>query len=482
VHRLEGTNCHDVARKRGRSLAGPHERRAQSGARSSRTRYRKLKPGPGRSPEEVAADQRDRIHAAMVELVAEHGYEAVTVRALARRAGVSQSTLYKHFPSKQDCFLDTYELIVRCGVQRTLAAQRRAYAWRERLGLGIRAFVGELARNPRAAHLALVDCFSAWPNSLERMARTAGLFDALLADGVARAPDGGATLPPHLAKGIVAGIACVVRQRLIVGREQELTDVGEELVGWTLSLLSEELGEFGRLHEPAALTPPPSATSGDVLDGGAGIDERSLLVAAAARLATEHGFSELSVPRIRAAAGLSRRSFDAHFDNATDCFLAAIESHTGGTLAHAARAGATHGDWRRGVCRTLATHCGLLASDERLAMLTFVEVFAPGPAGVRCRARMLADVAAGFRASAPEDQRPTAVAAEASLGAIWGLAHQQIAGGQARRMPEIAGTLAFIALAPATGARAAGEAIRAEQRRAGSTRAPTGATSSTALI
>ncbi|HEY2333422.1 MAG TPA: helix-turn-helix domain-containing protein [Solirubrobacterales bacterium] len=400
----------------------------------------------------------------MIELVAERGYDDVTVRELAGCAGVSQSTLYKHFPSKQECFLDTYEMIVRCGVQRTLAAQRRASAWRERLRLGICAFVGELARDPRAAHLALVDCYSAWPDLLERMGRTAGLFDALLTDSVAHAPDGGTTLPPRLAQGIVAGIACVVRERLITGRELELTEVGEELVEWSLSLLNEEPGEFGCLDGQAVLAPPARVIGPDGLGATeAPLDERSLLLSATTRLATEDGFSQLSVPRIRAAAGVSRQSFDAHFENATDCFLAAIESNTGHALLHAVRAGVAPGDWPGGICRTLAALCRLLASDERLATLTFVEVFAPGPAGVRSRARLLVEVAAGLRASAPADQRPTAVAAEASLGAIWGLAHAQIADGRAKRMPEIAGTLAFIALVPAIGAEAAAEEIRAEQ-------------------
>ncbi len=440
-------------------MAGRSKRRTARGGEAGERRYRKLKPGPGRSTGEVAADQRGRIHAAMIDLVAELGYEAVTVRELAHRAGVSQRTLYKHFPTKQECFLDTYELIVRRAVQRTLAVQRQGCSWRERLELGIGAFVGELARQPRAAHLALVDCFSAWPHSLERMGRTAGLFEALLVDSVARAPDGGIALPPHLAKAIVAGIAGVVRGRLIDGRERELPEAGEELVEWAFSLLREEGGKL-ELHEPVvAMSPSCMSDASEALH-----DERSLLLAATARLAADGGFEQLSVQRIRVAAGVSRQSFDAHFEDSTDCFLAAIEARTGQALAHAARVGASQGDWQTGVCHALATLCGLLARDERLATLAFVEVFASGPAGIRRRARLLAGVAAGLGASAPADQRPTAVAAEASLGAIWGLAYQEISAGRAERMPETASALAFLALAPAIGAEAAVEAIRAEQR------------------
>ncbi len=423
--------------------------------------YRKLKPGPGRPPDEVACDQRRRLRQAMIELVSERGYEAVTVRDLTARAGVSQATLYRLFASKEECFLETYERIIRLAVQSALAAHRRATSWEERISSGIGALVDTLAANPRAAHLALVDCYSAWPLSLGRMTRTNGLFDALLADSIARAPDGGVTLPPRLAKATVAGIAWVVREHLLSGREGELGDLADELVAWALSLLSEEAGELGRIYEPEPLAPGARLVG----DWSAPPDERTLLLTATARLVAEEGFESLTVARIRAVAGVSRRSFDAQFGNVTECFLAALEHHSGQALSRAAAAATTAEAWPEAICRVLTALCDL-ACDERLTTIMFVEIFSPGPEGVRCRSRLLAETAAHFRASAPAGQRPSPVAAEASLGAIWSLAYEEIAAGRGERLSEIAGTLAFIALAPALGPRAAAAAIR-EQRRLG---------------
>ena len=51
--------------------------------------YTKLSPGPGRRADEVAAHQRTRFHAAMIELVAERGCADVAVHDLAERAKVS---------------------------------------------------------------------------------------------------------------------------------------------------------------------------------------------------------------------------------------------------------------------------------------------------------------------------------------------------------------------------------------------------------
>src|SRR5262245_11563495 len=65
----------------------------------------------GLAPDHVARNQKSRLEAAMVEAVARHGYAGTTLRELVRLAGVSKSTFYEHFESKQDCFLETFDEI-----------------------------------------------------------------------------------------------------------------------------------------------------------------------------------------------------------------------------------------------------------------------------------------------------------------------------------------------------------------------------------
>src|ERR1035438_298370 len=112
-------------------------------ASSRRVPYPHLHPGPGLSHEQVASHQRARIYAAMIELVAERGYGAVTVLELARLAGVSKHTVYEHFPGgKQECFLCTYELIVRRSSRRVGAAQKDCRDWRGRAPPAVCAWGG----------------------------------------------------------------------------------------------------------------------------------------------------------------------------------------------------------------------------------------------------------------------------------------------------------------------------------------------------
>ena len=70
-----------------------------------------------------------------------------------------------------------------------------------------------------------------------------------------------------------------------------------------------------------------------------------------------------------------------------------------------------------------------------------------------------------LRASAPAGQRPSELVAEASVGAVWGIVHHEVALGATQRLPDIAPQLSFMVLAPVLGAENAAQAIRAEQAR-----------------
>lgn len=59
-----------------------------------------------RSADRGGADTRARIAEHASGLFLEHGFDAVTVADVARAAGVSSVTVFKHFPKKEDLFLD----------------------------------------------------------------------------------------------------------------------------------------------------------------------------------------------------------------------------------------------------------------------------------------------------------------------------------------------------------------------------------------
>lgn len=438
---------------RGRGVEAP-------GTGARRSSYRKLKPGPGRSAEAVASHQRGRLQAAMVELVAEGGYNAVTVGLLVATAGVSKRDFYRRFSGKEECFLATYDEIIRSSLRGILAAAEGQEEWCDRLRKGFLAFANQIADSPEAAHLALVEVFAAGPVAQERMLRTNRLFEALVAKNFALA-DGGAQLPPLVVQGVVAGGARVARARLLSGHPRQLTLDGEELMDWALSFCDSSLARLRGLGG-AGLPPTPARVGADLPPPG---DERTMILAATAGLAMRAGYHELTVPRIRAAAGISRRSFDAHFDGVADCFLATVDLLVGRALAHAGAAYMDADDWPVGVHRMIVALCEQLATDPLLAKLAFLEVFSPGREAVAWRAELLAKLARLLRRGAPPAREPSQFAAEASVGAMWGVIHHHIAIGQTARLPAVAPTLSYLALVPAIGPAGAVDAIAVATRR-----------------
>jgi AcrR family transcriptional regulator len=437
---------------------------ASEGARRPPARHRRLKPRPGRSGEKVAAHQRGRIYEATIELVAEDGYDDLTATAISGVAGVSKRTFYENFEDKEECFLATYDRIVRHTAREVLAAQRGARSWQEDMRAAFGAFAREVAERPQAARLALVEVFAAGPAAFERVQHTGGLFEALVGESFAK-PRDGVELSPLLIKGIVAGEARVARARLLSGRERELPEETDALMSWALSLRDRAAREVCGVC-PGSNSPQPEPLDGEPRSGALVEllgDERAVILFAAADLAAKEGYAALTAPGIRRAAGVSRRRFDAHFEDVADCFLAAVELLIGRAMAAARNAFRGPGGWPRAMHRGLTAFCAQIAADPTLLRLVFLEVPVAGCKAVRWGARFIADFAALLCGTAPVEQRPSELEAEASVAAVWALLHHYVTAGRASQLPQLAGTLTYLVLAPAIGAEQTAEAIRAEQ-------------------
>lgn len=59
----------------------------------------------------AVAPTRERLLAAAEQLIDEGGYGAASVVAIAQRAGVAAGTLYRHFPSKAELFVQLFRVV-----------------------------------------------------------------------------------------------------------------------------------------------------------------------------------------------------------------------------------------------------------------------------------------------------------------------------------------------------------------------------------
>jgi AcrR family transcriptional regulator len=83
---------------------------------------------PGRTSRGAAA--RDRLYATAMQLIAARGYEATTLRDIAKEAGVSVGLLYRYFPSKQAVVIALYDKLSSEYARQ--AAELPAGRWRDR--------------------------------------------------------------------------------------------------------------------------------------------------------------------------------------------------------------------------------------------------------------------------------------------------------------------------------------------------------------
>lgn len=425
---------------------------------------KKLSPGPGRLRKEVVAHQSSRIHRALIDAVAERGYESLRVRDIVRRAGVSTRAFYELFSSKDDCFLYSYDRLTRRATRRMVAVQAGEPDWRRRARLIFDELARQIAQDPKGARLVLVDIYRASPACAERARHAQRAFEVVLGESLARSPRGVA-IPRLMIEGIVAGVAGVARDCLVSGRPIALREMGDELVGWALRFADSTAAELATLDggsvwrdtllESSRTTRTRAGSPRDGFDG-----DHALILKHTADLAVKDGYSALTVERIRTEANVSRREFGALFGGVEACYAAAVEQRAEEAMARASRAQAAARTWSGGIYRAIAAYWAQMDSDSFLAQ-AFLGGDCPA-AGVRSRKRMLKAIADHLLDSVPYDKRPTALEAEASLHAAWALFQRHLSpSGSSQR--NLSATLAYMLLVPAIGSRAALSEIASEQ-------------------
>jgi AcrR family transcriptional regulator len=211
-------------------------RTALAAAAPADLRRSTLPRGPHALPaEEVARNQRERIFAALAEVVAEEGYQGASVARVVTRAGVSSRAFYAQFSSKRECFSLLHErcqerLFATLSVPCEPAEADLAELLRRSLGAGLEL----LAAEPAMARLLALEAPAAGGAIAERHHRWLGRYADLLA--AAAAPLPAARRPSRSTElTIVGGIVSRVAQWVLAGWVDRLPELGPELAEVVLS-------------------------------------------------------------------------------------------------------------------------------------------------------------------------------------------------------------------------------------------------------
>jgi AcrR family transcriptional regulator len=404
-------------------------------------RSRKLTPGPGKGHDEVVRNQRERLFAATVAVVADKGYEATRVEDVLVLAGVSRNAFYKHFSNKRACFLAALEAIARFSGPTVLDVfEQTSGTWDRKLGALLDALATVIVAQPAMARVAWVEVYAAGPEAVDVVEGIDRAVEDIVCRALRDSPER-ARMPRDVVRSIVGGVRNIVHTRVREERVDELPTLMPELFAW----MQVYHAPPERLRRPRRVPPEFVAPQREPRDA------RERIVRAVTDLVAEKGYPEMAITQIAAHASVSLTTFYAHFDGKEAAFLAALGEAQQQVFEATIRHFASASDWPSAVSIGARAFLGFLATHRAIAHLGGVGVWATSPAGLELRAQGMALFSAlldeGFREY--PDTNP--VAAEAIGASLDALLFRCLRYRGAGRLYEIGPTATFIALAPFVG-------------------------------
>jgi AcrR family transcriptional regulator len=429
--------------------------------------YERLPHGPHKlDAHQVARHQRRRIHGAMVEAVAANGYAGTSVTQVVALAGVSRRAFYEQFSNKEDCFLVTFDLIAARGIGRLDEAYRAADGdLSARLRACLNAFGETVCAHADAAGLAITTARTAGSAGVARTRRALATLERMLCESFAHTP-GGVALPTVLARSIVGGLYALAWLCLREGDLDQMAAVNEQMLAWTLifqapvsARLAPLLGRRASAHlaRRASRAESRDATAAD--RGGAR-DERGQLLESALALATESRRARPTAAEIAERAQLSLDTLFAHFADGDACVLSAVGDAREQLLAVVTDPQLAGRRWPRAVRRAIARLMAHLESHPLHARAIAAQPLATGHARATDGLELARAIVAQLTDALPKRARgqrgeEAAPATTAAAGALWHVISCQVAASRIQLLPALSDHLAYVVLAPLSGAEAA---------------------------
>jgi AcrR family transcriptional regulator len=401
---------------------------------NGRRAFPRLRPGPGLDAEQVASHQRVRLNQAMLQLVAEEGYESITVRKLARLAGVSTASFYARFDGKEDCFLASCGVVLARIRIRVQTSRSHEVDQRTQLTRTAEAFLAEATADPDGVRVALLDSFGGGPAALKLLREFECTLEADLKASLGRRAAGPSAM---VTTWITAGWVRACRNLVHCGVPDRERLAGI-LAAWGVNYLDDAV-----VRNALVETGGPPAEP--LPNGTEGFDERAAILAATAKLATSDGYWQLNPSKIRKQAGVSRAAFLNHFESAEDCYLTAAADLIRGYLLPIFRYEATPSSF---VHQAILTLTQRLAAKPLQARFAFVGILEPGPSGLQLRERLVGELASAWHSQVSNTSGSDLLSAEATVSAFWRTIAGRIEANGTEGLSLEAPTLTLLLLAP----------------------------------
>ncbi|HEY4428084.1 MAG TPA: TetR/AcrR family transcriptional regulator [Solirubrobacteraceae bacterium] len=433
-------------------------------------RYRPLPTGMhGLDPELVKQDQRERLRSAMVELIAQKGYQAVRIVDLAKLARVSQPTFYSLFGDKEELFVSAYDEIAGRTYRAVIEAYGTDDSQEDRLLVALRAYTQLAAAEPEAMSLLVLGAFGAGAKALEHRSRSLEALERSIhasRDGRPAGDEGDLTV-----RVILGGIREVTAARLCRKHERELPDLASELSAWASCYPRHAPRELiapatPRKRSSGSRVVPPSERArkaeGRLPSGRSDLPREAILanqqeriVDATAAIVAEKGLAALTIPEIARRANVSHQTFYDIYPSKHDAFLGAQKVGMHQALTMGAEAWeAQMPDWPRAIAAGMRAVIDYVVSEPAHAHLSIVDGFGASPETIQTRDQILTAFATYFDPGyerGPEGADIPGVAAEAVVGGCWQVLHHYIESDRINELPAASPQMTYMLLTPFLG-------------------------------
>lgn len=185
----------------------------------------------GLPPEYVARNQRERLIAALIQALYEVGYQSTTVSLIGERAAVSKSDFYKHFQSKDDCFVVAYDAAIERIRERVEAACQEADGahWADRVRAAVAAVLDLFEAEPALASVALVEGLRAGRGVYDRYQVALDSFVQDLREDAPTSPIG-TEVPEATDEAVVGGVASMLGRRVLAREVDQIPKLFPEIL------------------------------------------------------------------------------------------------------------------------------------------------------------------------------------------------------------------------------------------------------------
>lgn len=185
------------------------------------------------APEIVERHQRDRIVAAVAQVMAEDGFVGLTVERIIVLARVSRTTFYLYFPDKREAVVSAHEEIFARFLVVVEEACRPQSEWAEKVKAAIGASLSFAAAEPAPAQLLVAGFLAADLDLAQRVRVSYDRLAELLGEGRNVYPRA-ASLPAMTEQALVGAIATTLARGLISTEPAPFAGLHSQLTELTL--------------------------------------------------------------------------------------------------------------------------------------------------------------------------------------------------------------------------------------------------------